>query len=173
MPKPTAVAPTATSTSVGPAILGGNISAFLAKYGPANDHTNVAIGRYNFGRYSGVAQDGLIVYTDILDPGYSHVVYGVTMQAPPGKPWDVPTANAVCQIAYPADAVYQSSVFPAAKSVDRIYFSASLAKAFPASAFQDASQQPIRAGTFDVLFLYADATHVSSCSVQIGTQQTV
>ncbi len=81
-----ALAPTPTpkpQPTSGPAILGGDLGAFVAKYGQPNDHSTPSGGLYHFQRYSGSNLDFLIVQTDAADGGvYAQRAEGVTAQAP-------------------------------------------------------------------------------------------
>ncbi len=89
-------------------------------------------------------------------------------------------APAICSSYLPADAKYQKSVqIPATDtkfaSVDKIYYSATLAHEFTADNFTDANQNPVKPGLFDIDYLYAsdnDTSHIDSCNIQLGTQQT-
>jgi hypothetical protein len=94
--------------------------------------------------------------------------------------WTVSTAEALCSKFFPADAIYQKTVtipgsasqFPA---LDKIYYSATLAREFAADNFTDANKNPVKPGLFDASYLFvnnSDTTHIGSCNVQLGTRQT-
>jgi hypothetical protein len=178
-PRPTAPlpprVPTATPTHpAGPAMLGSGIGTFTAAYGPPNGHSQPASGLYHYRTYPGQNIDFLIVMTDTADAGYTTIAESINVQAPDSG-WSMDYASQQCAVFLPSDASYQSSV-PVANgpALDKIYFSQTLAGQFPASAFVDASQNPVQPGTFDVQYLYTDAsqTLVAGCTLQIGEQQT-
>ena len=89
-------------------------------------------------------------------------------------------AEAMCSPFFPADARYKRSVqIPGTQSqfaaVDKIYFSATLAHEFTADNFTDANNNPVQPGLFDVFYLSGsniDLSHIESCDIQLGTQQT-
>jgi hypothetical protein len=98
----------------------------------------------------------------------------------PGANNTVSVAEAECSTFFPADAVYQKTVtIPGSSSqlpaLDKIYYSATLAHEFAADNFTDANQNPVKPGLFDANYLYVsnnDTSHVDSCTIQLGTQQT-
>ena len=80
----------------------------------------------------------------------------------------------------PSDAVFQKRVDIAGSasqlgSFDMIYFSTTLAKKFTADQFTDVNGNAVKPGLFDINYLYNDNndfSHINSCSIQLGTQQT-
>jgi hypothetical protein len=160
--------------SGGAAVLGGNLSAFVGKYGQPDSLSDPTNGRYNFG-------DGrLAAYTDVFagDP-YAHRVLGVDDRAPAGQPWSPTAANRLCTSFSPTDARFVGEL-PITGSqglagVDEVYQSASLARAFPAARFLDASGNPTQPGSFDIEYLYPAVNQsgsYASCALLIGTQHT-
>jgi hypothetical protein len=171
----TAAAATITAEDIkptsGPALVGGDLGAFVAHYGQPNGHSTPDGGFFNFQRYPGSNRDFLIAQTDAADGGvYAQRVEGVTAQAPDAG-WLQQEASTTCAAFFPRDAVYQREV-GLVNGYDKIYFSASLARLFPASAFTDASDDQIQAGLFDVRYLYQSNTIIGSCGISIGTEQT-
>lgn len=180
--KPTQVPPTATkaatsATSSGPDLLGSDIGTFTAHFGQPNDHSTISTGQYHYDRYPSSNIDHYIITTDTPDGGvYSQRVYFITVQATDQGPgWTMAEASRECGAFLPADAKYKQQI-PVATgpALDKIYYSASLAKLFPASSFTDGKQNPVKAGMFDVQYLYKDASEkfVDSCAILIGEQQT-
>jgi hypothetical protein len=177
---PTMIAPTATVKPVvptvvptkapvavasGPAVLGASIASFKHTYGAYNAHTDPAIGSYHWQRYADtrVATDALIVTADNSN-GASTANDASTIDYAPEQ------GVTKCEQFFPRDAQYMKQVAVASGTdvyIDRIYVSASLATVFPVSAFTDAQQNPVKAGTFDVLNLGNN-----ECTIQIGDQQT-
>lgn len=168
--QPTA-APTTQPTS-GPARLGSDIGTFTAHYGQPNSHSSGIL--YHFQQYSNSNVDFLIVMTGLAEGGaYAKLAETITAQAPSDN-WTKDQAESICAQFYPADAQYQSQK-TYQNGYDKIYFSASLAKIFPASAFIDQQQNPVKPGLFDVSFLDSgkgDGTF-DSCDMGPGTQTTL
>lgn len=175
---------TATSGATsGSAVLGGPGQAFITKYGPLTSQSNTAQGDLHFKQYPGVATDYLIVQTGTffaVTPGASDA-YSVAVAPPPSGDWSPTAAKQACAIFLPADAQFVKKVITrdsASNMVDGqddLYTSVALARTFPASAFQDANQNPAPAGSFDVWYLYStegDSSRIASCTLMIGEQQT-
>jgi hypothetical protein len=161
------VVPTKAPVAVasGPAVLGASIASFEHTYGAYNTHTDPTIGSYHWQRYADtrVATDALIVTADNSN-GASTANDASTIDYAPEQ------GVTKCEQFFPRDARYVKQVAVASGTdvyIDRIYVSASLATVFPASAFTDAQQNPVKAGTFDVLNLGNN-----ECTIQIGDQQT-
>src|SRR5258708_2364866 len=172
VPKPT---PTPTvAPSSGPALLGSDISAFNSAYGPPNSHSQPNSDLYHYQTYPGQNIDFLVVLTDGSDAGYTTIAESIDVQAPEGG-WSMTLASARCAVFLPRDAVHKLDI-PVAigPALDKVYFSQSLAGKFPADAFTDAAQNPVKPGTFDVQYLYTDNSESSvvGCVVQVGSQQT-
>lgn len=172
---PTTVARPPTATTVanaGPAVLGGTLDAFIARFGQPDSQTSNLIS--HFMRCGNSNTDQIIVFQF---PTATSRVISVTAQS--CTPWTMSQAVAACTLFFPADAVYKSSVpipsnqgtFPA---LDKIYYSRTLAREFTPNNFTDANQNNVQPGLFDVQYLYTgtDMSHVDSCDVQLGTQQT-
>lgn len=170
---PTQSPPTPTPTTT-VAQLGATVSTFTARYGQPNAHSDVGSGQYHYQTYSDSNVDFLVVSTDTADPGMSQVAESITVQADT-QGWSVAQAMTMCGAFYPSDAAYQrQAAVTNGPALDKIYESASLATRFPASAFTDANQNPVKPGLFDVQFLYRDSTQtvIDSCTLLIGEQQT-
>ena len=152
------------------AIIGSDIARFVAKYGQPNDHSVSGSGYYHFKRYASSNLDFLIVQADTADGGvYTQRVKGVMAQAP-GAGWSQQEASAACATFLPRDAVYERTV-KLANGYDKVYFSASLAGLFRASAFTDPNGSQVKAGLFDVRYIYRSGTIIDSCGILIGTEQ--
>ncbi len=167
-PHPTMV-PTPTSIHLDSAILGGNIQAFIQKYGQPNGHSQTQAGFYDFQQYPGENTDFLIISTDVADGvPYENTVLDIKVQSPNNSGFQ---NEEMCKVFYPLDATYQRQV-TIIGGIDKIYFSASLAKMLPASSFTDATQNQVTPGYFDITYLInADGT-ISSCDISPGTQGT-
>ena len=168
--RPTQAATGSNPTS-GQAVLGGGLAAFIAHYGRPNEHSTPASGLYHFQSYPGSNLDSLAVTTDLTDGGaYAGRAESITAQAPAG--WSLQQAIVACAAFFPRDAVYKQQI-ALADGYDRIYYAASLAQLFPASAFADFNGKQVQAGLFDVQYVYQPGTKmIASCILLIGTQQT-
>jgi hypothetical protein len=178
----TEVGPRATNTSTlpqtqnaGVAILGASLSTFTAKFGQSNNHSSP--GQMHLARCKNSNTDQLILAQLSLGSPTEPVTSLLYASC---STWTVTTAESLCSKFFPTDAVYQktltipgsSSNFPA---LDKIYYSATLAHEFAAATFIDANKNLVKPGLFDVNYLYEnmnDTTHIGSCNVQVGTQQT-
>lgn len=76
----------------------------------------------------------------------------------------------ICGAFFPQDAVFEQRV-ERVGGYDIIYFSASVAKLFPTTAFTDFNNNQVQAGLFDVLYLYRADMTIDSCNILIGTSQ--
>lgn len=154
------------------ATLGSDISTFIARYGRPNDHSVPGYGLYYFKRYPESNTDFLIITDDTGDGGvYATRAEDVTVQAPrtdTGYGWTQEQAGVICGAFFPHDAVFQRRVVRF-DGYDTIYFSASVAKLFPTTAFTDFNNNQVRAGLFDVLSLYGVGATIASCDILIGT----
>ncbi len=150
--------------------LGSDISQFVTRYGPPNINSVLSAGYYHFRQYANSDLDFLIVQVDVSDGGvYTQRVQGLMVQAP-GTGWNQQQANAACATFFPSDSVYQRTVkLPV--GYDNVYFSGSLAGLFLASAFTDANGNQVKAGTFDVQYVYRSGSIINSCNILLGTQQ--
>lgn len=153
-------------------VLGGDLSAFTAKYGQPNTHSVSASGLYHYKQYPGSNLDFLIVNTALADGSvYVKRVENITVQAPSAG-WSKQEATTACAAFLPPDAAYKQQV-NLTYGYDDIYSSALLAQLFPASSFVDVNGKQVQPGLFDVEYLYQQGTKtVASCSILIGTQQT-
>jgi hypothetical protein len=178
----TGVDPRATTTSTlpqtqnaGVAILGAPLSTFTAKFGQSNDHSSP--GQMHLARCKGSNTDQMILARLSLGTPTQPVTSILYASC---STWTVTMAETSCSKFFPTDAVYQKTItipgspsnFPA---LDKIYYSATLAHLFSAATFIDANKNLVKPGLFDVKYLYEnmnDTTHIGSCNVQVGTQQT-
>lgn len=164
------------STNTGAAVLGGSLNAFIAKFGQPNDHSDP--GMPHFKRCSNSNIDQIILMQE--NDSSSGLIVSILAAGCTSTSWTTQFANAYCSTLLPSDAKYQRSVqIPGSStqfaSVDKIYSSATLAKAFTADNFTDVNGNLVQPGLFDVDYLYAsnaDTSHVDSCNLQLGTQQT-
>lgn len=163
---------TVSNPTSGQAVLGGDLAAFIARYGRPNDHSAPASGLYRFQSYPGSNLDALAVTTDLTDGSvYAGRAESVTVQAPAAA-WSQQQAGAACAAYFPRDAVYKQQI-ALADGYDRIYYAASLAQLFPVSAFADFNGKQVQPGLFDVHYVYRPGTKmIASCGLLIGTQQT-
>jgi hypothetical protein len=163
--------PQSTTKAIPPAaLLGSDIAQFVAIYGRPNDHSVPSAGYYHFRQYASSNLDFLIVQTDAADGGvYAQRVKGVMAQAP-GAGWNQQEASAACAVFLPRDAVYERTV-KLANGFDKVYFSASLAGLFRASAFSDPNGSQVKAGLFDVRYINRSGTIIDSCGILIGNEQ--
>ncbi|GAC1478850.1 MAG: hypothetical protein NVS2B12_33480 [Ktedonobacteraceae bacterium] len=167
--KPTVLTMPAGSAPSAP-ILGANINAFIARYGPPDNHTNTKAGLYHFRRYPGSNIDFLILLVDTN----THLVENVDVNASdvPGQGWTSDQANTPCSAFFPSDAVYQSQVpITIGTGYDKIYFSASLAHVLPAATFEDAQQNSVKPGMFDAQYL-GTSSDISSYNILPAISQT-
>jgi hypothetical protein len=157
------------------AVLGAQLSVFTAKFGEQNNHSSP--GQVHLARCGNNNTDQLILLQ--LSPTSSTGSITSILYASCSS-WTVSTAESLCSKFFPADAVYQKTVtiagsisqFPA---FDKIYYSAILASEYAAANFTDANKLPVRPGLFNANYLYEnsnDTSHIGSCNIQLGTQQT-
>jgi hypothetical protein len=164
-----------TVSSPGQAVLGGPLSAFIDKFGQPNDHS-VAYGPH-LARCNGSNIDELLL-SQLSSQQTAGPITSILFQTCPGTDNSVSTVEAECSAFFPSDAVYQKTVTIVGSSSqlpasDKIYYSATLANEFSADNFTDANQNPVKPGLFDANYLYAsDASHIDSCNIALGTQQT-
>ena len=135
---PTAVKPKPTSTATipsntGPAVLGGSLAAFVAKFGQPNNHSSN--GQPHFERCGNSNTDQLILSQISLENVSGPITSIVVASC--SSSWNMSQATAACSSFFPLDAQYQRSVqIPGSQSqfanVDKIYYSAALAQTFAA-----------------------------------------
>ena len=151
--------------------LGGLLSDFVGRYGQPNDHSDKT--SYHFLRAANGPTDGLIAWS--LNTARTNHVNDVTVAPTGTMQWTSSDAKAKCMTFAPADAhLKQRFDYADGKGYDLVYTSTQLAHDFPANEFTDASAvNQVRAGTFDVSYLYtSDGRHIDSCDMIIGEQQT-
>lgn len=175
-PKPTSSP--SIHTSSGPAILGADISSFIAKYGqPDTGCASCASGTYNFQRYQGSQLDYLQVMLVDADTPHKGHVNTFLVQAPPHVDWDTQTATAICESFGPTDVNYDHPVKVISasdgSSIQKIYTSAWLAKQLTSSDFVDTNTNPVTLGTFSLFYSFdGSPSKVASCSVEAGIPQS-
>jgi len=110
-------------------------------------------------------------------PPYATRALAIVYNAPNGRLLSINDATNACVALSPSDAYYQYSLTLTGASnqivgVERIYFSASLAKQFPASEFVDGHLKATKPGTFGIVLNYGPGsnTQVASCSTQVSLQ---
>lgn len=158
--------------SAGPAVLGGLVAAFTAKYGPPDTST-----------------PGMLFYenkqiTVIPDTDKQHVI-GLIITPPGSQDWDKTTAESVCTTFAPADAKRQKTLLTTDPVLNQqngfaeIERSAALAQTFPASYFTDQNANRITPGTFTISYEYDQAnqqyepTKFIQCSFDLGIPSLV
>lgn len=179
----TPLQPTATlPASGGPAVLGAPVQAFITKYGAPTNQSDPTRGDLHFHQYLNSVTDFLDVqsgkYLDLTKG--ADAVATILVMAPPGQAWSVSAAKRECGGFGAAGAQFVRTVQTTSQGAtvgwDDIYHSDSLAGVFPASAFEDVSQNLVPAGSFDIAYLFASSTDtslVTSCTLAIGERQTV
>jgi hypothetical protein len=176
----TVVSPVATNAATtashsDPAVLGAQLSVFTAKFGQQNDHSSP--GRPHLARCGNSNVDQLIL-SQISSNSSTGPITSILYAS--CSTWTVSMAESLCSTFFPIDAVYQKTVtipgspshFP---SFDKIYYSAILAHEVATDNFTNANRNPVEPGLFDANYLYEnenDTSHIGSCKVQLGTQQT-
>jgi len=165
--------PTALIAKAGPIILGGDIGAFIAKYGQPGSNSQPANGIYVFASYGNIHKNDLSVTTERGRAFY------ILLQAPTEQGWDQTHAINACLAFAPQEKVYKRSLTldnPNGKPVayQLVYISEALAPLFPASSFTDENGKQTSAGTFGLLLndVIGTTSRFSSCAIQIGIQGT-
>ncbi len=165
--------PTALIAQAGPIILGGDIGAFIAKYGQPRSNSQPANGIYVFASYGNIHKYDLSVTTERGRAFY------ILLQAPIEQGWDRTHAINACLAFAPLEKVYKRSMTldnsngkPVAFQL--VYISEALATLFPASSFTDENGKQTSAGTFGLLLndVLGTTSLISSCAIQIGIQGT-
>ena len=155
--------------------LGSTLSDFIGAYGQPNAHSNPP--DYHFlttGNVDGIIILGLGPSCPSTQCVGEQKIDDVSVQATTSTGWTLSDAQLHCLAYMPTDAhLKQRVVFADGTGYDVVYFSASLAKLFPASEFTDASGNPAPPGIFDISYLYrGDHQHIDSCDLITGSQQT-
>jgi hypothetical protein len=160
-----------TSVASGTAVLGANISVFLAKYGALQAKSNTKMGQYQFHLDPSPNIHYLSAVTYVGNQRVESI--SLNPNTSNGSYWSGDQADITCSSFFPADTVYQRQVtITSSTGYDKIYFSASLANVLPASEFQDVQQNPTKLGLFDVQYLTNTDGTINSCSITTGTSQT-
>lgn len=146
--------------------LGDPVATFTAAYG-APDTSTPPDYRYN--RACGDGTDWCVTAMVWPEKNGKSFVEFLDIVAPPDG-WNMTAAQAFCGAFLPADAKAKRTV-QVGGNVDKVYSSATLARIFTADQFQDAQQNPVTPGLFDVLYTMTGG-QVSGCTLNLGTQQT-
>ena len=156
-------APTQAAVSITQAILGADLSTFTAKYGQV---ITVQGGYYTF-KANGIE----VMFAGNDPPPYATRALAIVYNPPSGHLLSVSDATNACAALSPSDAHYLYSL-TLTGAVERVYFSASLAKQFPASEFVDGHLKATKPGTFGIVLNYGPGsnTQVASCSTQVSLQ---
>lgn len=159
-------APTQPGASTAPAILGADLSLFVARYGQVLQ----AQGGYYTFKTSGIE----VMFAGNDPPPYATRALIIIYNPPNGHLLSINDATNACVALSPSDAHYQYSLTLTGASnqvvgVERVYFSASLAKRLPASEFVDGHHNATKPGTFGIVLNYnpGSNTQVASCSTQV------
>lgn len=167
IPAPTATlqpAPTQKPIIIAQPHLGSPVADFTAKYGTPSLQ---GVGGYAF-------QSGNITATTQPNDGaaYGTHVLSILINAP-AQGWTETEALAACAVFLPTDATYTGvgtlSSANAGTGIERVYFSTSLIKQFPASEFLDSDLNPTKPGTFAIVLNYfsGSTTEFGSCAIQL------
>jgi hypothetical protein len=157
------------------AVLGAQLSVFTAKFGEQNNHSSP--GQVHLARCGNSNTDQLVL-SQLSQASSAGPITSILYAS--CSTWTVSTAESLCSQFFPADAVYQKTVIIAGSTsqfpaIDKIYYSATLASEFAAANFTDANKNPVKPGLFEANYLYEnsnDTSHIGSCNIQLGTQQT-
>jgi hypothetical protein len=160
-----------------PAVLGGQLGAFVYKFGSPNADSDPSFDSYTFKRYSGSRTNYLRVVGDLGDgPQWTPDVYLIVVSAPPQQPWDSATASALCSAFLPKDARYVSRSLALGRQgnmqgVNFLYFSDMLKTTLPATQFNDARHNPVRTGLLDIYYSFVQGSQnaIDSCTLVPGT----
>lgn len=152
------------------AVLGGTLQDFEARYGHLNSHSDPAHGAYYFAVYGNDKNDISLQF--IYNAHTDGIIYG----APPSHMWSYTDAKAACMGLMPSDATYQRkmTVFDPTTGQPQdeqlVYYSLSIAKLFPASAFDDEYGNQTKAGTIALILTHWDTNTYVQCVVQVGLE---
>lgn len=159
--------PTLFPTSPGAAILGANIGTFIAKYGQPNSQPSNGV--YEFSIYGNPHTNDVTVATQ------NNKVMGIQEDAPANQEWGESEAIKACLAFAPADNVYKrqetfSDTQGTITDRQRVYYSRSLAKQFPASDFTDENGDATTPGMFGIVLTYSTSgvSEFLGCATQIG-----
>jgi hypothetical protein len=161
-------APTPTAIpvpSIGAAILGSNILAFSAKYGPPDNGSAGSADSNTAGHY------GFLNHAIDVETQGTRVVT-IVANSPDTATWSLSEAESICLAFAPPDSVYkQSATLTDAQknpALEMIYSSSSLSKQpLPARYLKDQNGNLVAPGTVGILFKYdpGDTTQVDSCTL--------
>lgn len=158
------------SAPAGPAILGADIAAFIAKYGQPIPSSQPAMGDYRFALYGNQTNDLDVVAGDGR-------ALSILKDSPTDQGWNESEAIASCLAFLPPDSTYkrEMTLFDAQGNptdVQRVYYSPSLASRFPASVFTDENGNQTIPGTFAMVLGYNlnSTSSFLSCAPQVGLQ---
>ena len=160
----------------GPAVLGGQIGAFVKKFGDPNSHSDPSFDSYSFRRYSASNVDYLRVVGDTGDgQQWTPYVYLIVASAPPHQPWDSTSAEAICSSFLPMDAKYVSQLLDIGKQgvtqgVNILFFSAALKATLPATQFNNAQHNPVQPGLLDIYYSFVNGNQniIDGCTLAPG-----
>lgn|SRR6266699_3130932 len=169
--------PTPIRPVAGPAVLGGQIGAFVKKFGDPNSHSDPSFDSYSFRRYNASNVDYLRVVGDAGDgQQWMPYVYLIVASAPPHQPWDSTSAEAICSSFLPMDAKYVSQLLDIGKQgvtqgVNILYFSATLKTILPATQFNNAQHNPVQPGLLDIYYSFVNGSQniIDGCTLTPGT----
>jgi hypothetical protein len=153
------------------AILGGQVSAFIQKFGMPDNHSNPASGIYAFQRYKDSNLDYLLIQSNTNgNKQTDSPVYRISVSAPPHTPWDATSAEATCALFLPIDARYLSQELDIdgqghILSISLLYSSASLESVFP-------STQADTKGLLHVQYTFANGNRqmITGCVLKTGAK---
>ena len=159
--------PTLFPASPGAAILGANIGTFIAKYGqPTSQPVNEI---YEFSIYGNPHTNDVTVATQ------NNKVMGIQEDSPANQEWSESEAIKSCLAFAPSDNVYKrqetfSDTQGTITDLQRVYYSPSLAKQFPASDFTDENGDAMTPGMFGIVLTYSTSgeSEFLGCATQIG-----
>ena len=159
--------PTPFPASAGPAILGANIDTFIAKFGQPNSLP--VNGVYEFAIYGNPHANDVTVATQ------NNKVLGILEDSPTDEGWSEPQAIKSCLTFTPSDSVYKSQetftdTQDTPTDLQRVYYSRSLAKQFPASDFTDENGDAMTPGMFGIMLTYSTSgvSNFLGCATQVG-----
>jgi hypothetical protein len=150
---------------IGAAVLGSNLIAFSARYGPPDDGSAGSADSNTIGHY------GFLHHAiDVVTQGTRVVT--IVANEPDTVTWDLREAQSICLAFLPTDSVYKQSanLTDAQKkpALELIYSSVSLSKQpLPTGYLKDGNGNAVPPGTLGILFTYAagDTSEVVSCTV--------
>lgn len=154
------------------ASLGADISTFIAKYGqPHSVNGQQNNGGVSFSLYGNPNKIDLTVTTE------NAKALVILKNSPTSQGWDESEAIAACLAFAPPDSTYQREMTlldPQGSpiSIQRVYYSPSLAKLFPASDFTDENANLTTPGIFAIVLGYNinSTSSFLTCSAQAGLQ---